>query len=96
MVADKSSTVSIWDIRKAAEVKSLDIGGVVDSIDWDYTGQFLAAGGANGVVVNQYSKSGKSWSEPLRVALPIKSIAWGKSARSLVGVNGEGVLSVLA
>lgn len=91
-----SSTVSIWDLRKATEVKVLDTGNRVDSINWDYTGQFLLTGGPNGVTVQQYSKAAKSWSEPLRSAVPAVAVGWGKSARSVVAVNAEGAISTLS
>ncbi|KPI34289.1 Pre-mRNA-processing factor 19 [Cyphellophora attinorum] len=93
-VVEDSSVVSVWDIRKQAEVTALDIGGVVESIAWDYTGQFLAAGGAKGVVVHQYSK--KAWSETLRLPTLSTSLAWGPDARSIVSVDSEGVVSILA
>lgn len=95
-VAENSSTISIWDIRKSGEIKALETGGVIESIDWDYTGQFLVSGGASGVTVNQYSKAAKTWTEPLKAAIPATCIAWGKSARSLVSLNGDGALTVLA
>lgn len=95
-VAENSSTISIWDIRKSGEIKALETGGIIESIDWDYTGQFLVSGGAESVTVNQYTKASKSWTEPLKAAIPATCVAWGKSARSLVSLNDEGVLTVLA
>lgn len=95
-VSEGSSSVSVWDLRKSAEVKVLEIGNKVDSINWDYTGQFLLTGGPNGVTVQQYSKSSKEWSEPLRSAVPSVAVQWGKSAQSIVSLNGEGAVTVLA
>ncbi|KAK2767062.1 hypothetical protein FQN54_006380 [Arachnomyces sp. PD_36] len=95
-VSEGSSTVSVWDLRKSAEIKSLEIGNRVDSISWDYTGQFLLTGGPNGVTVQQYSKSSKEWSEPLRSAVPSVAVEWGQSAQSIVALNGEGAVTVLA
>jgi pre-mRNA-processing factor 19 len=89
------STVQIWDLRKMAHIKSLEIGNRVDSIRWDYTGQFLAAAGPSGISVQSYSKPTKSWSEPLRSAVPAIATAWGNKANTLVSVNREGVLTVL-
>ena len=45
-VVTGSNSVVIFDLRKegeAAKAKVLEIGGQVDTIKWDYTGQFLAA-----------------------------------------------------
>lgn len=95
-ISEGSSTVSVWDLRKSAEIKVLEIGNRVDSISWDYTGQFLLTGGPNGVTVQQYSKSSKEWSEPLRSAVPSVAVEWGRSAQSIVALNGEGVVTVLA
>lgn len=95
-VVESSSSVSIWDLRKSAEVKVLETGNRVDSIDWDYTGQFLLTGGPNGLTVQQYSKASKEWSEPLRSAVPAVSASWGTSAQSIVALSAEGTLAVLA
>ena len=94
-VTDDSSSVSIWDLRKAAQIKSLEMGGKVDTISWDYTGQFLAGGGPGGITVQQYSKAEKEWSVPLQIAVPATAIAWGKDAQSLLAINHEGVLTAL-
>jgi pre-mRNA-processing factor 19 len=95
-VADKSTTVSIWDLRSSKETKVLDTGSQVNSIFWDYTGQFLLTGGPSGVTVQQFSKAAKGWSEPLRSAVPASSVAWGSDAQSIVALNEAGVVTVLA
>ncbi|KAF5514551.1 Pre-mRNA-processing factor 19 [Colletotrichum fructicola] len=62
--AKGQSSVTIFDLRKegdAARAKTLETGGPVQSLAWDYTGQFLATGGAGGVTVQQYIKSSKAW-----------------------------------
>ncbi|KAK2801524.1 hypothetical protein FQN50_007740 [Emmonsiellopsis sp. PD_5] len=94
-VVQGSSTVSIWDLRKSAEVKVLETGNRVDSISWDYTGQFLLTAGPNGVTVQQYSKSTKQWTEPLRSAVPGVAAEWRKSAQGIVALNAEGALTVV-
>lgn len=95
-VAEKgSSSVTVWDLRKQAPIKHLDVGSPVDSIHWDYTGQFLATAGSGNVTVQQYTKSSKSWSEPVRKAVPAKDVAWGTNASSLVALTPEGGLSIL-
>ena len=88
--------LTVWDLRKLSALKTIDIGTAVTGIAWDYTGQFLAACGPGGVVVNQYSKSGKAWSEPLRKALNAIDVRWGAQAKSLVALTGEGAVSVLS
>ncbi|KAF2011417.1 WD40 repeat-like protein [Aaosphaeria arxii CBS 175.79] len=90
-----STTVSVWDLRKQAVIKVLDVGSPVDSIRWDYTGQFLATAGSGSVSVQQYTKSSKSWSEPLRKAVAATDVAWGANATSLLALTPEGGLSVL-
>ena len=91
-----STAVSIWDIRKSAEIKSVETGSLVETVDWDYTGQFLAAAGPSGITVSQYSKAAKEWTQPFKAASPAKSVAWGLAARSLVAASEEGVVTVLA
>ena len=93
--AKGSTSVSIWDLRKASQIKVLETGGEVTSAQWDYTGQYLATAGPAGVAVQQYFKSSKEWSEPLRIAVPAVSVAWGPSAQNLVLLDGEGVITIL-
>ncbi|EFE44372.1 hypothetical protein TRV_00845 [Trichophyton verrucosum HKI 0517] len=91
-VTKDSSDISVWDLRKSTVVKVLETGSRVDSISWDYTGQFLLTGGPNGITVQQYSKASKSWTEPLRSAVPSTAVAWGPSAQSILSLNGDGVI----
>ncbi|EGE04355.1 cell cycle control protein, partial [Trichophyton equinum CBS 127.97] len=91
-VTKDSSDISVWDLRKSAVVKVLETGSRVDSISWDYTGQFLLAGGPNGITVQQYSKASKSWTEPLRSAVPSTAVAWSPSAQSILSLNADGVI----
>ena len=94
--SSSSSNISIWDLRKAAEIRTLETGlSKVNCLSWDYTGQFLAVGGEGGVSVQQYSKANKEWSEPLKMALPATGIAWTHEAKGLVTVDVEGVLTLL-
>jgi pre-mRNA-processing factor 19 len=95
--AKGQTTVTIFDLRKegdAATAKVLEVGGAVQSLSWDYTGQFLAAAGGSGITVQQYTKSSKSWSEPFRSSVPAISAQWGPDGRQLVSVNRDGVISV--
>jgi pre-mRNA-processing factor 19 len=90
-----SAMLQIWDLRKTALLKAIDVGTAVTGLAWDYTGQFLAACGPGGVVVNQYVKSSKAWQEPLRKAVMAMDLAWGAGARNLVLLDWEGTVSVL-
>lgn len=97
-VAKGSNSVLIFDLRKegkAAVAKVLEIGGKVDSIRWDYTGQFLAASGPGGLTISQYTKSSKTWSDVISMAVPATALAWGSEAKSLVTVDVEGIVTVL-
>ncbi|PSS13121.1 hypothetical protein M430DRAFT_143775 [Amorphotheca resinae ATCC 22711] len=98
-VAKDSNSVVIFDLRKEgkdAEAKVLEIGGQVDSIRWDYTGQFLAASGPRGLTISHYTKSSKSWSDVISTAVPSTAVEWGPEAKSLITVNLDGVITVLA
>ncbi|GAB0132389.1 hypothetical protein EsDP_00000827 [Epichloe bromicola] len=95
--AKGQTTVTIFDLRKegdAATAKVLETGGSVQSLAWDYTGQYLATGGPSGVTVQQYIKSSRKWSEPFRNSTAVVGVRWGESARKLVAVNENGVVSV--
>lgn len=91
-----SNAVSIWDLRKSAEIKSIQVGSPVIGMKWDYTGQFLAIASSGGVIVWEYSKASKTWSEPLRSGIPAISVAWGVQGKRIVALDGDGVLTVLA
>lgn len=93
-----SSSVVIFDLRKegaAGRLKELEIGGQVDSIRWDYTGQYLAASGPGGLTISQYTKSSKSWSDVISLAVPATAVEWGPQASTLVTVNNDGVVTIL-
>lgn len=89
-----STSVTVWDLRKQEQIKIIETGGQVKGVRWDYTGQFLATAGPSGVTIQQYSKSAKAWSEPLRTAVPAVAAEWGSEAQKLVALN-EGTLTVL-
>lgn len=91
------STVTVFDIRKegdAAQVRELQTGDA-QALAWDYSGQFLATAGSTGITVQQYLKSSKAWSEPLRSSVTGVALRWGAEAKSLVTVNKDGLVSVL-
>ena len=91
------ASVTVFDLRKegdAARAKELQTGDV-SGLAWDYTGQYLATAGSQGVTVQQYVKASKSWTEPLRTSTAAVAVQWGDKARQLVAVSKEGVVSVL-
>jgi len=79
-----------------AEIKSLEMGTAVTSVDWDYTGQYLAVSGAGFVAVQHYAKGSKSWSEPFRKALDAVDARWGIKAQSLIALSKEGAVQTLS
>lgn len=95
VVVKGSTSVSIWDLRKSAQLKVLDIGSQIEKVVWDYTGQFLVVAGPRGLSVQQYSKSTKEWSEPLRSAIPAVAAAWGAQAQSLLSLSAEGIITIM-
>ena len=92
------STVEIWDLRKMAATKTIDVGARVDSVAFDYSGQFLATAGPAGVTVQQNVKDGSArrWIEPFKSGVAAVATAWGARAESLVAVGRDGVVKVLA
>ncbi|KAI9747036.1 MAG: hypothetical protein M1835_002250 [Candelina submexicana] len=89
------TNVTIWDLRKATQTKVLDFGSNVESVRWDYTGQFLVAAGPSGIAVQQYSKSTKAWTELMQTAVSAVAVQWGTRARNVVSVSAGGVVNVL-
>lgn len=94
-VIKDSTSVSIWDLRKSAQIKVLDLGNQVDFLRWDYSGQFLALAGPSGLAVQQYSKSTKEWTEPLRAAVPAIAVEWGLRGQNLISLGPDGTITVL-
>lgn len=90
-VVKGSTSVSIWDLRKSAQIRVLETGGQVSAAVWDYTGQYLATVGPSGVTVQSYSKAAKEWSEPLKSAEPGRAIAWGPQAQNLILLTEVGL-----
>ena len=90
-----STSVSVWDLRKMAKIKALDMGGKVVSLRWDYTGQYLAGVGPGGLTVQAYDKGKKEWDAILQIAVPGTAVAWGAQARSLIVAGATGDLAVL-
>ena len=99
IIADDGSLQLFYQVASMLEdefaIKFLQKEDEFDSISWDYTGQFLLTGGPSGLTVQQYTKSTKSWSEPLRSAVPAAAVSWGVAAQSIVALNRDGGITVL-
>lgn len=97
-VAKSQTTVTVFDLRKsgdAARAKTLEVGGTVSALAWDYTGRFLAAAGPSGISVEGYNKSSKAWTELLRKGeAGAVALGWGPDAKTLVAVKGDGVVEL--
>ena len=90
------TSISIWDLRKSVQIKTLEIGSEIKSVRWDYTGQFLVAAGPSGLAVQQYSKATKDWSEPMRTSTGSIAVEWGLSAQSIITMGSDGSLTEVA
>ena len=95
VAVEGSSSVCIWDLRKASKIKVLENGNQVERILWDQSGQFLAVAGSSGIAVHQYSKATKEWSVPLQSAVSSVAVEWGAQAQSLISLDLGGVITVL-
>ena len=84
------SVVEIITLTKMTIAHKLDFGSPVDVIEWDYTGQYLAAGGPNFVGVYAYDKASKSWSNPLTQAVDVAGLHWGPLAKGLIILQTAG------
>lgn len=90
------TSVSVWDLRKAAVIHTIEIASPILALQWEYTGQFLAIAGPSGLVVQHYSKSIKEWSEPLKSAMPSLAVGWGLNASSIYCLDIKGSVTTLA
>lgn len=95
-VSANSSAVTVWDLRKTAQLKTIDLGVPLTSVAWDYTGQFLAVSGPSCITVQHYAKASKAWSEPLRKATDAQQLGWGANGQKLVTVSSAGTVAVLS
>ena len=93
-ITEGSTVVTIWDLRKTESVHQLDFGFKLESIQWDYTGSYLAGTGLEGCAVKHWDKSAKQWSEILRKNPKGRAIGWGGNARGLVILLRDGYLAV--
>lgn len=89
------SNVEIWDLRKSDVAHKLNFGGRVEALVWDYTGQYLAAGGPNNIAVQHWDKSSKSWSQLVSKAASITALQWGPLATGLAVLYADGSLGAI-
>lgn len=78
-----------------AKTKTLDVGGAVKGVRWDWSGQYLAAVGPSGVSVQCYRKGERSWSEVVRSGVGAVAAAWGDRGERVVVVGADGEVTVL-
>ena len=71
-----SPIVEIVTLSKMNTVHSLDFGDPIGSLEWDYTGQYLAAGGPGSLNVHAYDRAAKTWSKPLKKVMNVVNIHW--------------------
>jgi pre-mRNA-processing factor 19 len=105
-VAELPASAQLWDLRKLTQIALIALptaesvaGSVVHALAFDYSGQFLAATTASGVIdVVGYIKASKSWTpESLFAATDLAkpaaySVAWGTGAVSLYAVSAKGAV----
>jgi pre-mRNA-processing factor 19 len=94
--ADAQGNVSIWDLRKLKSIKTFtaaDCGAVassgVCSLDFDFSGQYLAVGCGNGVVRIFGTKewnSVASWSD---ATAPVTGVKFGAHASYVAATSGN-------
>lgn len=97
--SEGSTNVSIWDLRKTGAeglIHTLSTDHSVESLDWDYTAQYLLIGGSAGITVKQYTKATKLWSEILKAGISSGSVGWGDSAQSIFSLDDKGAVGVLS
>lgn len=93
---DDKNTVKVWDLRKLKELKSFGEGETgssgkssIMSLEFDYTGQYLAVGGSTGGLGIIYTKD---WSlvNTLDGNAAITGIKFGRNAHFVTATNGSG------
>lgn len=92
-----SQQVQIWDLRKSSVVNVLHFSGPVEKVQFDYTGQFLAAGGPQATEVQYYDRNSKKWQEHpvLTRAVGIVNVKWGPMAKGLAVLQADGALNMM-
>lgn len=100
VAVEGATVVNIYDLRKVGTleglVHTLDIGHTIESLDWDYSAQYLLVGGLENVTVKQFTKATKLWSEPFKAAVPGSGVGWGDSAQSILTAGSAGTVTVFS
>lgn len=81
------NTVKLWDLRKLKSFHSLDLneGVVVNAVEWDYSGTYLAVASDDikvylGKTLNHIGTYGKH-------TKPVTDVKWGHNASFLVSTS---------
>ena len=96
-VAQGSSIVNTWDLRKSILAKTVDFEMEIASLRWDETAQYLAVVGSSGLKVQHYDKSNKSWTMILSCSNRGKTlaVAWAPRGRGVVTLKADGCLCII-
>lgn len=110
--SDIENKIFIWDLRKLKVTHMLNVSvGLIHSLKFDLSSQFIAAVGSNSVVVAGYVKPKKAWTTDPSVVSDFPNltdgalfryndnyagVAWGEKASSLYTINPKGSISTFA
>ncbi|EMR10320.1 hypothetical protein PNEG_01576 [Pneumocystis murina B123] len=83
----QDSRVHIWDLRNNTQTQFLQATDSILSLNWDYTGQYLAIGSPKTITLWSYSKSTKSWTKLQDIQNPVSHLLWGSRAATLFVAN---------
>jgi len=88
----RDGTCNLWDLRKQANIHTIEMGSVVNSVQFDYSGNYLAVA-AKQVKIFQ----GKTWQELFTGSdhsKEVTGIAFGKDAHYLASVSMDRHLNI--
>lgn len=91
----RDGAVKIWDLRKPVNIQTLTVEGAVNSVRFDATGQYLAAG-ANAIHVFNFETKASlaSTCELTDHQAAVMGVCFGQHARSLTSVSMDRTLKV--
>lgn len=87
-----SGVVYIWHLGKLKQAFAIEFASFtgIDSVAFDYSAQYLAAGSSNNTGVAVYDKGSKSWSVVYTAGHDSKALAWGDHSKTLVTLSHKG------
>jgi pre-mRNA-processing factor 19 len=88
----RDGTCRLWDLRKQTNIHTIEVGSAVNSVQFDYSGNYLAVGGKH-VQVFQ----GKTWQELFTGSdhsKDVTGVAFGKDAHYLASVSMDRHLNI--